>query len=74
MFIGCKCPAGCLVGMLILPLGIFSVFLHTLLLLCVCYLVVRAFLARNGQEWKVLICYFIFIPSDSWTYTENQPC
>ena len=51
VIIGNKCPAGCLVGVMILQLSIYCVLPHTWLLQYV-FLVTRAFLALFGKNDK----------------------
>ena len=51
VIIGCKCPAGCLDGMMILQFSIYCVLLHTCMLQYV-FLVARAFLALSGKNDK----------------------
>ena len=51
VIIGNKCPAGCLVGVMILQLSIYCVLLHTWLLQYV-FPVTRAFLTLTGKNDK----------------------
>ena len=48
-------------------------FAHIVVAMCVLFSR-WSFSCPARQDCMALICYLIFIPSDSWTYTENQPC
>ena len=52
---------------------ILCVFAHIVVAMCVLFSRWN-FSCPARQDCMALICYFIFIPSDSWPYTENQPC
>ena len=51
---------------------ILCAFAHIVVAMCMLFSN-RSFSCPARQEWKALIYYFIWIPSNSWTYTENQP-